>query len=110
VQVRRAIQGDNPILEQWAHADTSLGWGGMQSDPGFKTDPVAFQRVQRLHAGSVDTPVVVEDWCAIGQTDLDQADKTLGSLRTVVEAELTHHGAQSHACASELMDNTVHGG
>jgi hypothetical protein len=60
VQVRRAIQGDHTILEQWAHADTSLGWGAVQSDPGFKADAVAFQEVQRLHACSLDTPIVIE--------------------------------------------------
>jgi hypothetical protein len=110
VQVRRAIQGDNTILEQWAHSDTALGWSAVQGDPGFKADPVAFQQVECLHAGGLDTPVILQDWGAIVQTDLNQADETLGSLRAIVEAELTHNGAQSHTRASELMDDTVHGG
>jgi hypothetical protein len=63
-----------------------------------------------LHAGGHDTPVVIKDWGAIVQTDIHQADETLGSLRTVVKVELAHNGSQSHACASELMDDTVHGG
>jgi hypothetical protein len=62
VQVRRPVQGDDPILEQWAHSDTALGWGGMNSDSGFKAKPVAFQEVQRVHPGGHDTPVVIEDW------------------------------------------------
>ena len=110
VQVRRAIQGDNTILKEWTHPNTSLGWGAVQSDPGFKTDPVAFQEVQGLHPCSQDTPIVVEDRGAIVQTDIHQADETLGSLRTVVKAELAHNGHQGHTRASELMDDTVHGG
>jgi hypothetical protein len=110
VQVRRPIQGDDSVLEERTHPDTSLGWGGMNSDPGFKADPVAFEEMQCLHPCSQDTPVVVEDWGAIGQTDLNQADETLGSLYARVEAELAHEGSQSHTRASELMDDTVHGG
>jgi hypothetical protein len=108
VQVRRPIQGDNAVLEKRTHPGTSLGWGGMQSDPGFKADPVAFQEVQRVHAGSLDTPVVIEDLCAIVQTDINKADETLRSVRTIVEAELANNGPQGHALASELMDDTSH--
>jgi hypothetical protein len=42
----------------------------MNSDPGFKADPVAFQEMQRVHACSLDTSVVVQDWGAIVQTDI----------------------------------------
>ena len=45
VQVRRSIQGDNTILEERAYPDTTLGWGAVQSDPGFKAEAVALQEV-----------------------------------------------------------------
>jgi hypothetical protein len=66
MQVGRAIQSDDAVLEEWAHPDTSLGWGGMNSDPGFKANPVTFQEVQRVHPCSQDTPIVIEEWGAIG--------------------------------------------
>jgi hypothetical protein len=92
VQVRRPIQGDRTILEERTHSNTSLGWGGMQSDPGFKANPVTFEEMQRVHACSLDTPVILEDRCAIVQTDIHEADETLGSLCTIVEAELANEG------------------
>ena len=88
----RPIQGDNTVLEEWAHPDTSLGGRCVQGDPGFKADPVAFQEMQRVHACSLDTPVILEDRCAIVQTDIHEADETLGSLCTIVEAELANEG------------------
>ena len=90
--MRRAIQGDDTILEQWAHPNTSLGWRTMQGDPGFKTDAVTFQEVQRVHPGGVDTPVILEHLGAIVQTDIHEANETLGSLCAIVEAELANEG------------------
>jgi hypothetical protein len=98
----------NTILEERTHSDTSLGWGGMQSAPGFKANPVTFEEMQRVHACSLDTPVVVQDWGAIVQTDVDQADETLGSLHTVVEAELAYEGHQGDTFASEVTDDAMH--
>jgi len=63
-----------------------------------------------LHPGGQNTPIVIKDWGAIVQTDIHQADEPLGSLHTVVKVELAHEGSQSHTRASELMDDTVHGG
>jgi hypothetical protein len=91
VQVGRPIQGDDPILEERTHADPSLGRGGMQGYSGFKADPVAFHEVQRLHPDCLDTPVILEHLGAIVQTDIHEAHETLGSVCTVVEAELANN-------------------
>jgi hypothetical protein len=71
VQVRRPIQSDDPILEGTDSPDTSLGWGSMNGNARFKTDPVAFQRVQCLHPGGQNTPVILEHLGAIVQTDVN---------------------------------------
>ena len=55
--MRRPIQGDDSVLEEWTHPDTSLGWGGMNSAPSFKADPVTFEEVECLHPSGLDTPV-----------------------------------------------------
>jgi hypothetical protein len=57
--------------------------------------------MQCLHPCSQDTPIVIKDWGAIVQTDIHQADETLGSLRTVVKAELAHNGCQGYTRASQ---------